>query len=123
MKLTYRGIQYDETKDLSRSLATPESKEIIYRGNSFPARISPKFPWLRYIKQLFPTAESKPVFDPITFWYNHKREYIRDCWYLSDLEQLKLAWDLTLKIERAKALKAKPKTKTKLKYRGVTYYR
>lgn len=122
MKLTYRGVQYNETRDFSSSLAS-KSKDLIYRGNSASGRINPKFPWLRYIKQLFAKSESRPVFDPITFWYDHKREYIEDCWCLSNTEKLELAWDLTMKIEQAKAVDAKPKMKTKFKYRGVTYYR
>ena len=122
MKLTYRGVQYsEEIKQLSTSATTIGKKEIIYRGNSPTVRINPKFPWIKYIQQLFHQSESRPVFDPITFWYNHKREFIEDCWFLDDVERLNCAWNLTLQIERTKALK--PKQKVKLKYRGVTYYR
>lgn len=120
MKLIYRGIPYNDKNRRVSIIPSVVNQEIVYRGNSSKARINPKFPWLKYIKQLF-QSESKPVFDPITFWYNHKREFVKDCWYLSNAEKLELAWDLTLKIERAKALKSKQKTK--LKYRGVTYYR
>ena len=117
MKLIYRGIPYNE--DRSVSIIPPiVDREIVYRGNSSKARINPKFPWWKYIKQLF-QSESKSVLDPITFWYNHKREYIKDCWYLSNTEKLELVWDLTTQIEQAKALKPK---QNKLKYRGVTYY-
>lgn len=122
MKLTYRGIQYsEEIEQLSTLAITTEKKEIIYRGNSPKAKINPKFPWIKYIKQLFCQSESRPVFDPITFWYDHKREFIEDCWFSEDVKKLDRAWNLTLQIERAKALKSKQKTK--LKYRGVTYYR
>lgn len=121
MKLTYRGVQYSEKNQHSIALIKEAyNKEIIYRGNSPQARINPNFPWLRYIKQLFNRSESKPIFDPITFWYNHKREFVEDCWYLDDVEKLNLAWNLTIQIERTKL---KPKQKTKLKYRGVTYYK
>ena len=120
MKLTYRGVQYSEKNQHYTALIKEANKEIIYRGNSPQARINPKFPWLRYIKQLFNRSESKPIFDPIAFWYNHKREFIEDCWYLDDIEKLYLAWNITIQIERAKL---KPKQKTKLKYRGVTYYK
>ena len=120
MKLTYRGVQYqEENRNYSTPVAAIENKEIIYRGNPPKAIFNPKFPWLKYIKQLFSRSESSPVFDPITFWYNHKREYIKDCWYLSNTEKLELVWDLTTQIEQAKALKPK---QNKLKYRGVTYY-
>ncbi len=120
MKLTYRGVEY---KEENQNFLTEINKEIIYRGNSPKARINPKFPWFRYIKQLFHTSKSKPVFDPITFWYEHKREFIEDCWFSGDVKKLDRAWDLTLQIERTKALQSKHKQKTKLKYRGVTYYR
>ena len=120
MKLTYRGIPYqEENRNYSTSTVVLDKKKIVYRGNSPKTIINPRFPLLKYIKQLLSISESKPVFDPTTFWYNHKREYIRDCWSLSNSEKLELAWDLTMKIEQAKGLKAKPKTK--LKYRGVTY--
>lgn len=122
MKLIYRGVQYnEENKPFVSSVLEARNKEIIYRGNSPKARINPKFPCLRYIKQLFHKSELKPILDPITLWYDHKREFIKDCWNLDDVEKLDCAWDLTIQIERAKALK--PKQKTKLKYRGVTYYR
>lgn len=122
MKLTYRGIQYSEDKQHSSALiSATTNKEIIYRGNSPKARINPNFPWLRYINQLLHRSESKPIVDPITFWYDHKREFLKDCWRLSDLAKLDRAWNLTIQIERAKALKSKQKTK--LKYRGVTYYK
>lgn len=121
MKLTYRGVPYCEA--VPEPTATiVENKEIIYRGNSPKARINPQFPWLKYIKQLFVrNSESKPVFDPITFWYDHKREFLDECWYLGDREQLDRCWYLTLKIEQTKASQAREKTK--LKYRGVTYYK
>ena len=122
MKLTYRGVQYKEKNQcLLTSLVDARKKEIVYRGNSAKARINPKFPWLRYIKQLFYKSEVKPIFDPITFWYNHKREFLQDCLYLDDLDRLDRAWDLTIKIEKTQVLKSQQKTK--LKYRGVTYYR
>ena len=122
MKLTYRGVQYnEENRNFSIPATAIENKEIIYRGNSPKATINTRFPWLKYIKQLFRKSESKPVFDPITFWYEHKRQFIKDCWRLGDIEKLDRCWDLTLQIERTKALKQKQKTK--LKYRGVTYYR
>ncbi|MDJ0647654.1 MAG: DUF4278 domain-containing protein [Xenococcaceae cyanobacterium MO_188.B19] len=122
MKLTYRGVQYKEKNQcLLTSLVETRKKEIVYRGNSAKARINPKFPWLLYIKQLFYKSEVKPIFDPITFWYNHKREFLQNCFYLDDLERLDRAWDLTIKIEKAQVLKSQQKTK--LKYRGVTYYR
>lgn len=120
MKLTYRGVPYDEEHQaLIAPAVTVENREIIYRGNSLKARINPKFPWLKYIKQLFHKSESR-LFDPITFWYNHKREFIQDCWHLDHVEKLDRAWNLTLQVERSKALKQQ---KTKLKYRGVTYYK
>lgn len=120
-KLTYRGVPYSE-KALKVALPTAESEtdNIIYRGNSVKGKINPKFPWLKYIKQLFGYSESRPIFDPITLWYNHKRLFLEDCLHNADVEQLERCWTLTLKIELGKTLEAKPKTK--LKYRGVTYY-
>ncbi|MEL6786714.1 MAG: DUF4278 domain-containing protein [Cyanobacteria bacterium J06607_15] len=122
MKLTYRGVQYSEKKPLllSPSLETVD-QEIIYRGNSRLGRINPNFPWLGYVKQLFHRSESRPIVDPIKFWYNHKREFIEECWHLDNREKIALTWNLTIRIERAKALKSQQKTK--LKYRGVTYYK
>lgn len=122
MKLTYRGVQYkEENRNFPTLPPSVLNKKIIYRGNSLKARINPKFPLAKYILQLFQRSESKPVLDPITFWYNHRRKFIEDCWSLDDVEKLDRSWNLTLKIERAKALKQKPKIK--MKYRGVTYYR
>lgn len=122
MKLTYRGVKYSEAVPKPTTPATAvENSQIIYRGNSQQARINPKFPWWKYIRQLVRRSESKPVFDPITFWYDHKRQFLDECWYLDDLERLDRCWNLTVEIERLKALQAKQKTK--LKYRGVTYYR
>lgn len=121
MNLTYRGVKYNQGKqERSTSVVAIKEPKIIYRGNSPKAITNPKFPWLKYIKQLFGMSESR-LLDPIAFWYNHKREFIKDCWYLDEVEKLQLAWDLTLQIERAKTQKSKQKTK--LKYRGVTYYR
>ena len=120
MKLTYRGVQYQERN--SSTLVLPvENKEIVYRGNSLKARINPKFPWLNYIKQLFSKSEVRPVLDPITFWYEHRRNFIEECWLSDDVEKLDRAWYVTLQMERTKL--SKTKQKTKLKYRGVTYYR
>ncbi|MEM9276748.1 MAG: DUF4278 domain-containing protein [Cyanobacteria bacterium P01_F01_bin.143] len=122
MKLTYRGVQYhEETPKLATPTTSITNKDLVYRGNSLKARINPKFPWIKYIKQLFHKSESRPVFDPITFWYDHKRKFIEDCWSLEELEKLDLCWNLTLHIEHLKALKSK--RKIVLKYRGVTYYR
>jgi|GEM_PF-2119699 len=122
MKLIYRGIAYREESKHSLALnAVRSNKEIIYRGKSSKGKINPKFPWLKYIKQLFHQSELDYTLDPITFWYDHKREFIEDCWDLGDLEKLNLAWDLTIQMELAKALKSKQKTQ--LKYRGVTYYK
>lgn len=119
MKLTYRGVRH--TEESSQFLTAVKNQEITYRGNSPQARINPKFPWLKYVTQLFKKSESRSVFDPITFWYNHKREFIEECWHLDDLKRLNEAWDLTLQTEKTKALTLKQKTK--LKYRGITYYR
>jgi hypothetical protein len=117
MQLTYRGIPYREKVT---QLPTPasENQEIIYRGNSPQASLNPKFPWLKYIQQLFNKSPDKPVFDPITFWYNHKRQFLEDCWDKDKIQQLHHAWNLSIKSD--KALPAKPKTQ--FKYRGVTYY-
>lgn len=120
MKLTYRGIQYQEAdRNSSSAIVAIQNQELIYRGNSLKARIKPKFPWLNYIKQLFRQSESKPVFDPITFWYAHKKKFLDSCWFADDVEKLDRAWDLTLAME-TKSLKSK---QNKLKYRGVTYYK
>jgi len=121
VKLTYRGIQYnEENQQLLASSIDTVDKEIIYRGNSRLGRISPNFPWLGYVKQLFHRSESKPIFDPVTFWYNHKREFVEDCWHLDNREKIAIAWNLTIRLERAKL---KPKQITRLKYRGVAYYK
>lgn len=72
MKLTYRGIQYQEADRNSSNSAVAIQNQLIYRGNSVKVKIKPKFAWLNYIKQLFRQSKSKPVFDPITFWYAHK---------------------------------------------------
>ena len=121
MTLTYRGVQYPEKNcNFPTTAIVVEKKQIVYRGNALKPRISPKFPWWQYIKQLFNKSESRSL-DPISFWYERKKQFIEDCWRLSDVEKLDLAWNLTLQMERAKALKSKQKTK--LKYRGVTYYR
>ncbi len=122
MKLTYRGVQYsEENRHLLTVIAETTSKDIVYRGNSPKGRISSKFPWWGYIKHLLQKSQTRPILDPITFWYNHKREFVEDCWNLNDLEKLNLAWNLTIEIERAKA--SELRCKTKLKYRGVTYYK
>ena len=121
MKLTYRGIRYGEAKQHSSAVVKTIKKEIIYRGNSPQARIKPNFPWSKYVIQLSQGFKSKPIFDPIAFWYNHKREFVEECWRFSDIDRLSNAWNLTIQIERDKALKSKPKTQ--LKYRGVTYYK
>lgn len=118
MKLTYRGVQYSEAPKLTT--LTAKNQEIIYRGNSSKARINPKFPWSKYFKQLFNKSESKPVYDPITFWYDHKREFVESCWLLDNVEQLNYCWYLTQRIGQDKL---RSQQKTKLKYRGVTYYR
>ena len=122
MKLTYRGIQHSQGKScFSGSTLETNNKKIVYRGNSLKGRISPKFPWLNYIKQLFFRSQSKPIFDPITFWYDRKRKFIEDCWRFGDIEKLNTAWNLTIQIERDRALRSKPKIQ--LKYRGVIYYK
>lgn len=120
MKLTYRGVQYSEENYHSLASSIVDTKEITYRGNSRLGRIYPSFPWLGYVQQLFHRSESRPIFDPIKFWYNHKREFIEECWHLDNREKIALAWNLTIRIERAKL---KPKQQTELKYRGVTYYK
>ena len=123
MKLTYRGVQYSEEIFPTSQSATPlANKNIVYRGNSPQGRmINTRFPLVPYIKQLFYKSESKPVFDPITFWYNRQRAFLDDCLLADNLEKLNRCWNLTKQSEFSKALK--PKQKTKLKYRGVTYYR
>lgn len=121
MKLIYRGVQYSEDDRKPRWTERVDREDIVYRGNTLKPKINPKFPWLKYVKQLFDRSQRQPVFDPITFWYERKRQFLDQCWYLGDREKLDRAWDLTLEIERTKA--AKPKSTTQLKYRGVTYYR
>lgn len=122
MNLTYRGIQYSEqAQKLSTSAALVANKNIVYRGNSSKARINPKFPWIKYIKQLFSKPQSQSVIDPITFWYDHKRQFLEDVWLADESEKLDRCWNLTLQIEQTKAVRSKQKIK--LKYRGVTYYR
>ena len=122
MKLTYRGVQYQEENQNFSTLRIPEgNNEIIYRGNSTRGRINPRFPWVQYIKQLFYKSGSRQVFDPIAFWYNHKRKFIEDCWFSEDIKQLDRAWNLTLQIDSKTKLKSKQKIQ--LKYRGVIYYK
>ncbi|PSB10079.1 DUF4278 domain-containing protein [Pleurocapsa sp. CCALA 161] len=128
MKLTYRGRQYDREKQNFLTSTGIANKEIIYRGNSPEAGINPKFPWIKYIQQLLYKSRAKTVFDPIAFWYDHKKEFLEDCWCLDQIEcdyappsLQDRCWDLTLQIEKTKAFQ--PRQKTKLKYRGVTYYR
>ena len=120
MKLTYRGIQYDEKDRNSSISAGIADKEIIYRGNTLEAGINSKFPLIKFIKQLFNKPKANAVFNPIAFWHEHKREFLEYCWHLDQIE-LDRCWDLTLQAERTKALKSQQKTK--LKYRGITYYR
>lgn len=120
LKLTYRGVPYSEEVAGVLISAELETDRIIYRGNSVKGKINPRFPWLKYIKQLFNKSESRPIFDPITVWYNHKREFLDNCLYHADVEQLERCWTLTSKIELRKALTAKHKAR--LRYRGVTYY-
>ncbi|MBW4534324.1 MAG: DUF4278 domain-containing protein [Pleurocapsa minor HA4230-MV1] len=120
MKLTYRGIQYDREKQNFLTSTDVVKNEIIYRGNSLEANIDHRFPLIKYIKQLLNKSRSQTVFDPVAFSYEHKREFLEACWYLENKE-LNRCWDLTLQIEKTKALKAQQKTK--LKYRGLTYYR
>ncbi len=124
MKLTYRGVQYsEEISPISQPATSLANKNIVYRGNSPQGRIinNTRYPLITYIKQLFDKSESKPVFDPITFWYNHQRAFLDDCLLADNLAKLDRCWNLTKQIELSKTLK--PKQKTKLKYRGVTYYR
>ena len=123
MKLTYRGVEYsEEISPISQSATPLAEKNIVYRGNSPQGKINnTRFPLVSYIKQLFNKSESQPVFDPITFWYNHQRTFLDDCLLADNLEKLHRCWNLTKQIEFSKTLK--PKQKTKLKYRGVTYYR
>lgn len=120
MKLVYRGVEYNDVNPNSTSVAI-KNQEVIYRGNSSKAKINPKFPWLKYIKQLLYKSQSKPVLDPITFWYNHRREFLENCWYSDIVKKLERSWSLTLQIERTKTVASK--LKTQLKYRSVTYYR
>ncbi|MEM8830821.1 MAG: DUF4278 domain-containing protein [Cyanobacteria bacterium P01_G01_bin.19] len=121
MELIYRGIGYKEKKQdcLILSSRTIDNR-IIYRGNSPKAIIKPSFPWLSYVKQLF-KSKAGVVFDPITFWYDHKREFVKDCWRLGDVERLNDAWKLTAQMEAERALKSPHKIK--LKYRGIVYYK
>lgn len=122
MKLTYRGVQYSEkTPQISPAAPTLTKKKVIYRGNSPKGRIDPRFPLMQYIKQIFHKSESKPVFDPITFWYDHKRKFLDDCLVSENLEKLDRCWHLKTSSEIKQALETKQKIK--LKYRGVTYYR
>ncbi len=122
MKLTYRGVQYNEEyQSFFTTIATTKNQEITYRGHSLRGTIKPNFPWLGYLKQLFRKSESRSILDPIAFWYDHKRKFIAQCWSLNDLEKLNLAWNLTIQIEKSQALRSKQQVK--LKYRGVTYYK
>ncbi|ELS03523.1 hypothetical protein Xen7305DRAFT_00032470 [Xenococcus sp. PCC 7305] len=122
MKLTYRGVQYsEETPQISQPATTLANKRIIYRGHSPKGKINPRFPLISYIKQLFNKSEVRPVYDPITFWYDHKREFLDDCLASENLDKLDRCWGLITKTELSQALQAKKKIK--LKYRGVTYYR
>lgn len=120
MKPTYREVRHSEDSHFLTLLAETTNKEITYRGNSPKGRIKPGFPWLKYTKQLFIKSDTR-ILNPTTFWYNHKREFIADCWYLADIDKLDRAWNLTIQLEMLKTLKSQPKVK--LKYRGVTYYK
>lgn len=121
MQLTYRGVLHSKKiPQLVILLSEPKNANIIYRGNYLKEKIKPQFPWLKYFQQLFGRSASQPIFDPITLWYDHKREFLEYCWYLEDVEKLEFCWSQTFQFELIKALKSKPKTQ--LKYRGVSYY-
>ena len=119
---SYSGIVVFLKKAVARKTAIkPYNLEIVYRGNSLSVGINPKFPWIKYyIKYLLSKSSEKTVFEPIAFWYDHKKEFLEDCRCLDNSKRDRYG-DLTLQIEKDKALKSQQKTK--LKYRGVTYYR
>jgi len=122
MKLTYRGVRYSEkAPQISTSATILTKKKIIYRGNSPKGKINPRFPLMQYLKQIFRKSKSRPFFDPITFWYDHKREFLDDCLLSENLEKLDRSWHLTTPSEIKQALTTKQKTK--LTYRGIIYYR
>ncbi|MGF1479391.1 MAG: DUF4278 domain-containing protein [Cyanophyceae cyanobacterium] len=119
MKLIYRGVPYSGDEPKSASGVAVGDRPAHCQGY-VKATIKPHFPLFKYLKQLFQRSEAKPVIDPVTFWYGHKRQYLNFCLLLNELEVLERCWYLTL----SKAQKtAKPAQPIQLKYRGVTYYR
>lgn len=114
MKLVYRGVPYIADKPKSTAVVGGEAIR-----QDYVKVLKPHFPYLQYLKQLLQRSESKPVINPVTFWYHHQRQYLNFCWLLDELEALERCWNLTLINERKSTTLARPK----LKYRGVTYYR
>lgn len=121
MELIYRGIKYiaDDPK-LPARISEADNNKINSRQSN-QVRINANFPLFGYLKQLFSRSNSKPVFDPISFWYIHKRKYLETCWPLDEREKFERCWELTL--ESKPATNQKRDRPIKLKYRGVTYYR
>ena len=112
MELTYRGIKY---KSQSLKIShLPSRKKLLKTA------IAGNFPLVRYCKQLF-FSKNPPVCNVNLFWYQHQIQLLENCWQLSTIDRFNSCWEITSKIELAKALKNN--TPVELKYRGVTYYR
>ena len=118
MELIYRGIKY-KSNNLA-VLNSSEKKQTIYRRKSIKPVENPKFPIVKYCKQLF-YSNKLVVCYRIKFWNRRKSQHIENCWKIDVAKQLDLCWNTTLYIEKIEPL---PKTSPiKLKYRGVSYYR
>ena len=123
MELIYRGIKYSSNNSTVLKSTPKDKYRIADREQSDKAAINPKFPLLKYCKQLFSSWES-PVFNPIKFWYQHKSQYLENCWQLDIIKQLNCDWEISLKTKPQSPLKPNYTDRPiKLKYRGVTYYR
>lgn len=118
MELVYRGVKYQTNNLRFHPLKT--KKRSLSKRNTSETAIAYKFPLIQYCKQLFGNRGSI-IFSPELFWHQHQSQFLEGCWRLSMVEQLESSWEVTLKMEFAQALKKK--TPSKLKYRGVTYYR
>lgn len=138
MELIYRGIKYTAEDPKLPAKTGEADNNKISRRQSNQIKISPNFPLFGYLKQIFSRSEPKPVFDPITFWYMHKRKYLETCWPLDERDKFERCWELTLKVQSPSLLRGnlipspdsleqkthqKSDRPIKLKYRGVTYYR
>lgn len=120
MELIYRGIKYQNDSTEFHQLIKNNHLPIIYCKKRIRNITKNRFPVTKYCQQLFSKKKSF-VLSPVKFHYEHQIQLLENCWRIDMIIILNFCWQATIIMEMERNLRND--ARTKLKYRGVSYYK